>query len=442
MPNKTRTILEKWLFGLSEFILIFPLVLLLGIYFIERPLLWMTSLPFLFMFGYLFREIVRDKKRVIYHGFTISLSAGLTTLFHHSVLSYLFVFSMNCVILYRSTLYAEREVEKLITFTSLWLFGFPIYFISYFIYRFIDFLYPYLGFITWTGILLVVITLFHSNRHLLKSSTLSKQKQPFVTGSIKGKNQAYLLVIIGIIAIITNFNMIQYFFYKAAVTVISMILSFLALFENDKPIESTPPPAEAAFPKLEGAEPSIFAVIMEKIMQIAFYSVGLIVCIFLIFFAGKKLGYLFTIWFKWLKKHLNQIFHLSHHEHEEGVHYFDEKESLIDLKKWGKGKKNQAKELIFHLFKIKTKWEKLSDREKVRYVYRQLIVYQVKHGLTFKLSRTPREMINEIHKRRGDHQKELITLIDTYGKARYGNHDLRIEDIEEITLLLESLKKE
>jgi hypothetical protein len=51
-------------------------------------------------------------------------------------------------------------------------------------------------------------------------------------------------------------------------------------------------------------------------------------------------------------------------------------------------------------------------------------------------------MINEIHKRRGDHQKELITLIDTYGKTRYGNHDLRIEDIEEITLLLESLKKE
>jgi hypothetical protein len=440
MPNKAQAILEKWLLGMGEFILIFPLVLLLSIYIVPIPLLWIAHLPILFILGYLFRVSVQDKKRMIYILFTIIISASSAILFYHNVLSYLFVFISNCVIFYRSILYAEREAEKLFSFPKLWIFGFPLYFIAYFLYRFIDPLTPYLKIITWAGIFLVVITLFTSNSNSLKSSTLSKQKKPFVTGSIKQKNRAYILIFISIIAIITNFKVIQIFFYKATVAVISMILSILSIFENDEPIEGTPPPAEAVTPVLEGGEPSTIAVILDKIMQIAFYSIALIVSVALIIFAGKKLGYLLIKGLKWVLKFLNQIFHLGQREQEEGIQYFDEKESLINIKKWGHGKKNQTKELIFHLFNRKPKWEDLSDREKVRYVYRQLVENKVKQGFILKVSHTPSEIISEINKKRN--QNELKTLLKSYGKARYGKQDLSLHELEEVSLLLKSIKKD
>jgi hypothetical protein len=440
MPNRARAILEKWVLGICEFILIFPLVLLLGIYIVPRPLLWIAHLPILFIFGYLLRVFVQDKKRMIYLVFTILTSACSALLFYDNVLSYLVVFMSNCVIFYRSIQFAEREAEKLFSFSKLWMFGFPIYFIAYFLYRFIDPLSAYLNIITWAGILLVVITLFTSNSNSLKSSTLSKQKKPFVTGSIKQKNRAYILIFISIVAIITNFKDIQIFFYKATVAVISMILSFLSIFENDEPIDGSPPPNKAATPVLEGGEPSTIAVILDKIIQFAFYSLALIVSVVLIIFVGKKLGYLLKIGFKWCLKFISKIFHLDHREHEEGIQYFDEKESLINIKKWSNGKKNQAKELIFHLFNRKPKWEDLSDSEKVRYVYRQLVENNIKQGLIFKVSRTPYEIISDINKKRN--QNELITLLESYGKARYGKQELSLRELEEVSLLLKSTKKD
>ncbi|MBO1510097.1 DUF4199 domain-containing protein [Metabacillus bambusae] len=440
MPNRVRAILEKWVLGMCEFILFFPLVLLLSIYIVPRPLLWIAHLPLLFIFGYLLRVSVQDKKRIIYLVFTLLTSACSALLFYDNVLSYLVVFMSNCVIFYRSILFAEQEAEKLFSFSKLWMFGFPIYFIAYFLYRFIDPLSPYLNIITWAGILLVVITLFASNSNSLKSSTLSKQKKPFVTSSIKQKNQAYILIFISIIAIITNFKDIQIFFYKATVAVISMILSFLSIFENDEPIDGTPPPNEAATPVLEGGEPSTIAIILDKIIQFAFYSLALIVSVVLIIIVGKKFGYLLRVGFKRCLKFISQIFHLDHREKEEGIQYFDEKESLINLKKWGNGKKNQAKELIFHLLSRKPKWEDLSDREKVRYVYRQLVENKVKDGFIFKESHTPFEIISEINKKRN--QNELITLLESYGKARYGKQDLSLRELEEVSLLLKSTKKD
>ncbi|OAS82131.1 MULTISPECIES: hypothetical protein [Metabacillus] len=440
MPNKARAILEKWILGMSELILIFPLVLLLGIYFVPRPLLWIAHLPILFIFGYLFRVFVQDKKRMIYLVFTILISACSAILFYENLLSYLVVFICNCIIFYRSILYAEREIDKLFSFPKLWMFGFPIYFLAYFVYRFIDHLSPYLKIITWTGLLLVVITLFTSNSNSLTSSTLSKQKKPFVNGSIKRKNQAYILIFISIIAVITNFKLIQLFLYKATVAIISTILSILSIFEKNGPIESAPPPAESATPVLEGGEPSTIAVILDKIMQFTFYSLALIVSVALIIFAGKKLGYFLKKGLKWVLNFLNQIFHLGHREQEEGIQYFDEKESLINIKKWGHDKKNQTKELIFHLFNRKPKWEDLSDREKVRYVYRLLVENKVKQGFILKVSHTPYEIISEVNKNKN--QNELKILLKSYGKARYGKQDLSLHELEEVSLLLKSIKKD
>lgn len=429
------------MYGMIEFIIIFPVFLLLGVTFISSPFVWLASLSILYILGFLFRLIVRDKKRLLYLVYTIIVSATLAVLFNDTIVSYLVVLIINGVICYRGILYAEREVEELISFTSLWKFGFPIYFTAYFVYRFSDSLNLYLDVITWSCFLLVVITLFLSNSGSLKSSTLSKQKRPFVTGSIKGKNRVYIVVILSIIAIITNFKVLQHLLYTAISAVISAIISFFSIFENDEQIENTPPASEGSMPPpLEGGEPSALAVLMEKIAEVGFYILAVVGGIIFIFFASKKVRHLFRLGYKWFMNYLNQLFHIRKSDHEENSQYVDEKESLLDLKKWGQGTKNQAKELFSTLFNRQPKWDELSDREKVRYVYRQLVKEQVNRGLPFKISDTPSKTIKDMSERRGNQQKELRTFIDTYGKARYGNDDLNSQDLEEVTFLLDSLK--
>ncbi|KKI90053.1 hypothetical protein WQ54_23340 [Bacillus sp. SA1-12] len=428
--------LERFGYGMMELTLIFPLVLFIAISFLSNPYLWIASLPFLFILGYFIRMIAGTQKRVVYLTATIFINAGVTAFFHESLLTYVLIFLANCVIFYRSILYAEREIENLISFTSLWMFGFPIYFIAFFAYRFVNRLNPYLEIITWSGILLVTITLFLSNHHMLKTSTLSKQKKPFVTGSIKGKNRAYILVILFVIAAISNLETIKHFLYKLTSTVLSMILSFLSLFEKDEPVESTLPTNEAVFPVIEKGDPSAFAVIMEKLMYVLFFGIAIVAIVFFIIFAGKKFGRLFKLGLKWLIERLNQIFKIREIEQEEEIQYIDEKVSLIDFKKWRRGKEDQAREIFSKLFSRKPKWDELSDKEKVRFAYRQVVLDEVKQGLNFNVSQTPTETVNEI-KKSATEQKDLQILSETYDKARYGNKEISFPELEQVKHLVD-----
>ncbi|WP_299088703.1 DUF4129 domain-containing protein [uncultured Metabacillus sp.] len=428
--------LERFGYSMIELTLIFPIVFFIAISFAPNPYLWIASLPFLFILGYFIRMIAGTQKRMVYLAAATIINAGVTMFFHDSLLTYLLIFAANSVMFYRSILYAEREIEDLIRFSSLWIFGFPIYFIAFFVFRFVDWLNPYLEIITWSCILLVTITLFLSNHHMLKTSTLSKQKKPFVTGSIKGKNRVYILVILCIIAVITNLETIKHFLKKLASTVISMIISVLSLFENEEPVESTPPPNEAAFPVIEEGEPSAFAVIMERLMYVVFYGIALVIIAFFIIYAGKKFGRLFNLLLKWLIECLNQIFKILDSEQDEEIQYIDEKESLIDFKKWRKGKENQAREFFSQLFSRKQKWDELSDKEKVRFAYRHVVLDEVMQGLNFKVSQTPSETINEINKG-AKQQKDLHMLSEAYDKARYGNTDISLPELEQVKQLVD-----
>lgn len=440
LSNKGRTIFRKWLNNFIEYITFLPVILFVAIYFTNKPLILIGCLPIITFLAIVFRIFVQAKIRVIYFGFTSIVSVSFVAFFYEGQLSSLIVFAMCWIVTFRAIIYAERDLEDEMTLSSLWV-GFSVYFISYFFYRYIEVLNSYLGLITWTCIFMVVTALFISNSHSLYSSTLSKQKKPFVSKVIKAKNRAFIIAMLSLIAIITNLKIVQILFLKMIEVTRQVLVWLLSITKNDPPDEEAivPLPQTEALPVFVGDGTSQLALIAEKILIFVFYVGFILITITLLVFIAIKLGPWLTTGFHWFKKFLTKIFNLKHRDDEQDYQYVDEKESLFNFEQWRQNKKEQANKWLKDvLFRRKPKWEDLSNPQKVRYVYRQLVTEQVKQGFVFKASHTPSQIIEAMTNQQHPY---LTGLLDAYGKARYGRQHLTNEEIAEVSKVLKSLER-
>ncbi|PAD68544.1 hypothetical protein CHH83_13345, partial [Bacillus sp. 7586-K] len=122
----------------------------------------------------------------------------------------------------------------------------------------------------------------------------------------------------------------------------------------------------------------------------------------------------------------------------EFLEYIDEKESLLDLNKLQSKVKEKVKGLFRNRFYQQPKWEELSDHDRVRYAYKQLVKNQILQGYQFQPSNTSTETLNDIIMRVESKRLELNTLIKSYSKARYGNKPLSSDEVEIVKALFNS----
>ncbi|MDQ0229953.1 hypothetical protein [Metabacillus malikii] len=438
---------KKVYFAIIEFILILPILLLVGILFVSNKMgIWLLILPLLFIIGFLSSSVIHEKAKTRFFLTVLMFltSIPITLLFNNQFFTILMLSFVHCLVFIRGRYYHVIAADKVLTPYLLWVLGFPVYFLAYFTYQYFGVLTPYIPVITWSGLIFIITTLFLSNSGVLKASTLAKNNKPIVSKAIKQKNSLYLLGMIGIVTLITSFGIVKYVIVQGFSLFISGLLWFLSFFESDEEsIQQSPPATEQSFPVLERGEPSTIIVILEKIMYIAFYIIGTVICIMLIVYGGKKVMRLIKTSYQWLMNRVGQLLQLSNHNSENGLVYIDEKESLIDIKKLQKDTKEKVTKLFFKPFtQRRQKWENLTEREKVRYVYQQLVKEQIlHHGYQYKRTNTSTETLTEIINEIDSMKPEVITLLDSYGKARYSNQMLSTQDLKNVRAIFELLKE-
>src|SRR5690625_2243374 len=202
----SKNILIKIFQGMFEYLLLFPVLIMIGINVLDDGQLWnwLLCLFALFIVGVIFRSIFLKQKWWLFILFSIIVGGMFIFIFADHLLFIIILSLILFVVVYRGMMYVGQRWEAILPLSFLWLGSLGIYFVGYFVFRFVESLNPYLNYITISGIVLIVMIMFVSNRDHLKNTTLSKDKTPFISSSIKRQNHIFLLMTILIIMLITK----------------------------------------------------------------------------------------------------------------------------------------------------------------------------------------------------------------------------------------------
>lgn len=416
--------------GMVEYLLFFPILLIIGILVIGPSLsIWLITIFVLFLVGLMYKTLFPYQHWLVYAVVSLLIGVLSSCLFYEQLLFGILLAMIHPIFIYRGMMYASHAWNRLLSTGFLWFGGFIIYFISYFLFRYVEKLYPYLTLITVCGVIAIVLILFLSNSVQLKSATLSKQEQPFISRTIKKQNQIFLGITVILIVIVTNAYVIWETLFNRLRAIIQWLLRFTSSSEGE-PVTEQAPPAMAPDLGLERGEPSALAKFLEMIMIYIFYVflVFAVIALILLFIKKSRL---------WLKKTIHSLFLFLKQimnrttEQKEADHYVDEKESVFDWKEWSKEQRDKAKGLLENIFKREPRWESLSNQQKVRFVYRRYILQRIKL-FNYKVTNTPRETLHKLKVNSLIEEKEINGLRDAYERTRYGEEDIGKDKIDEI----------
>lgn len=438
MFGNGKVIFAKWLQGMIECLILLPIILAVGILSVSSSLLWIWigSLPLLFLTGLLSQTLFSGKKRWVYLLISLIGSAIIPLLFMGAPVPIAISWLVGLVWAYRGVLCAKHPSEGLFSIMFLWV-GLLIYFVAYFFYRYVPAFHSYMGLIAWAGILTLGLTLFLTNHQHLKSATLSEDQKPILARALKVQNRFFILITFVIILLIANFRLLKDAFSKLTATILHWIILLFSLFNSHQSPKGNSAPSQQMLPFTKKGEPSAFAALLDKILVIVVYVVLIAAAILLLVYVIKKLKGPLKRAFSWLHTFLNQLFNIKDRE-DENQQYIDEKESVMTLKEWRKNYQDRLKDWLANRLKHEPRWEDLqSNREKVRYLYRHSLLQLMKEGYSFKASDTPGETILEWKNHNPEDKEKLDRLEEVYGKARYGDREIKDQEIKDIDSFLD-----
>ncbi|MBS4195568.1 DUF4129 domain-containing protein [Lederbergia citri] len=418
--------------GLFEYLLFFPLVLIIGILVMPQLLwIWVPILFGLFIVGVLFRTFFPKQQWWVYAICSFVFGLIPSILFDQSILTLILLCIIHPVCIYRGMMYVGRRWETLLPTSFMWYGGFGIYFVCYLLFRYVEIFKFYLPIISLCGAAVVVIILFISNSEQLRASTLSKEKKPFISRAIKNQNRVYLALTTAVILLLTNGKIIQEAIIQVIKGLIQMILWLFGSDQGKRVAEDTSPPQMAL--DLEKGEPNAFLKFLEMIFMYVFYAAIIALAVGMLLLLIKRVRMAVK---KALKRFItflkNIIFRSA--DLEDSTQYIDEKESVFDWKEWKEAQQEKAKGLFQQIFKREPRWDSLTNEQKVRYVYKQMLK-QNKKEMDIKASKTPRETI-EILKTLVAEKSTLEELRDAYEQVRYGEQDVEVSRINGLRMLI------
>ena len=192
------------------------------------------------------------------------------------------------------------------------------------------------------------------------------------------------------------------FLKSAVLSVMALIDRLFSMLYSPSPAGETPqggmPPQ---LPAVEARPPSPF---WEKVTEIMAYAVLLILSAFALFFLAKQLVKLWRRLAAWLKKLMEDGWAGEH------AGYSDEKESLIDWQIIKQSYVDGIREWLDKVRRSEPRWNKLTDNsQRVRYLYRHLILRAMESGYFFRPWRTPNETMDDLTKKGllGEDAREL-----------------------------------
>jgi hypothetical protein len=379
--------------------------------------------------GMILRRLLIRKNKLLTIIITLILCIGFSILFGKGISNTVVLALLTFVTACRSISIVENPLHisfpRVYTYTALF-----VYFLAFYLYGKIVVLKEFQSYILYAGLIMVPSTFLLINSEVLMQASRAELKESSSMPIVKRNNRILTILLIIVGFVIAGYNTLKEIVVNAVQAVILFLLRLIESIMNllNTPLKGQPTPGEPGMPMLPPAEAAEISPFWEMVSTVLGYLALIIAGIGFIFLLGKVLVKLFKFIVELVKRLMAQSNWTG-----EIYGYSDEKESLID---WQAIKNSYAegfKEWLERIFNNEPRWGQLTDNsQRVRYLYRHLVLRAIGTGYSFKASRTPDETIKDL----ADHdrlEKELQPLMeDLYGRARYGDGEIGTEEVLEL----------
>jgi len=403
------------LFSTLEAFSLFPIFLWLnalffnGIFEGERLLLYFTIYPLATALSYIHHHFLW---RMVY---TISLVLLYVWIIDpSSMVVMLGVGLFLATAIQRGFLYRLADADAVFPRTLMWTVSVPSYFVSYFFFQSS----AVEDWLVGSAIILIIALLLLTNQEHLQAKEQQNRNQTSMFLTVKRQNYVYLLLVIVGVLLLVRYNVV-------AATLVVLLRQAFKLLGQGEPAET--PPEEGMGPvamdlsNVEVNEPSLFAQIIDQVLEIIAISIFAVFILFILYVLIKRLPGIG----KKLEHVVSRLYHILfkrrfHTTDLKTAAYEDETEQVFSFKEWlDKRKPSWTKGTK------KVNWRELDVKSQVRFLFKQLVEAGQTQGLDYRKSQTAAEYIMAMPDdffKQDDWKKEVT---DLYQKARYSTHDIQ-----------------
>lgn len=439
--KKLRFLAMQWVYCFVEILCAMPILATLGIVLLGEfgsNFVWwfLGTLPVAYLLGMLVKAVLPEKVAFLRFIALVILALGLT------YYSLGIRFGVIPQIIPAVFVYAAAVLRGFSYATGKWRNVFPreLVWISYILYCVALFMYRELGqagnmdTVYYTpllvmGVINVFLTMLLSNMDMLKEATLSEDEHVSKTHQLF--NWGLVAIGAGLILLVTFADRIKNFFEKAATLIAGGLLYiYNAVFNFFNSSSGTGEQGESVdLSELLGdakdttSHANDWVSVLIKV--VAFVAIAIFAA-FLLYKIGKLLVKLYKIIYAKIKANFKG------EVTEQSSGFYDTEEKMLSLKDLGQIYSDKLKDwLKERRHKEPAYGELKTNRERIRYIYRNYIFRRIGGGYQYKPYLTPKETVADAETtvKKGKKAEDAGILAEAYGEARYGEAELADEEV-------------
>ncbi|GEN57646.1 hypothetical protein GCM10012290_22460 [Halolactibacillus alkaliphilus] len=319
-----------------------------------------------------------------------------------------------CILIQRGVMYRLSDPEAAFPRTLMWTISLPSYFVSYFFYH----SNRYEGWLVGSALILIINLLIITNQEHLITKERDQYGKTTMLGTIRRQNFMYLGMLMVSLFLLLRYNVVA----TGLVFVLKQLFKLLGQNElAQTPPEELPGPQSMDLSNIEIREPSAFALIVDKILEVIMVVIVSLAIVGLLYLLIKRLPVIGKQIEVAMKRMFNIIFNRRRAvSFVKASAYEDETSQVFHLGEW----LNQRKLLFKREKTVTIRWQTLSTKKQVRYLYEQLIKKGESLGISYQVSLTAKEYLKSLPERLFDEDEWQQHLTELYNKARYSTHDV------------------
>lgn len=437
MKNKLLRFLTPILALWMDTSILFPIILSLYLYaFMPLPFIFFGGLLLAsYLFGSLIRKLLIQRNRMISLFFSLLIGLGFAILskilfIELSTLATVFYGLLIAISGWRGVFVSEQPLIN--SFSKIYcLLSLALYFAFYYLYGKIIAIQDFQQYLLIAGLITIPTVFLLTNSELINEASREELKDSTSMPVVRKNNRILIVITIVISLVIAGFQTIKdAFLYtvKAIVRFIMYVIQKLMELRQSTGGGQEGPSGDGApeLPPAEARPPSPF---WDAVVQIIGTIFLIALLLFAIYFFTKQL---IKLW-RFIIAQIKRLMEAGHWSGGTSDEYDDEKESLLD---WQSIRQNYADSLRKWWEGIRSsepKWNQLRDnRQRVRFLYRQMIFHAIDSGFRFSSYRTPKETIQEMTNLGSLEQETAVLMENLYGKARYGDELIQDAQVDKL----------
>jgi len=417
LRQRLMPVRSLWI-GLTETLALLPIPLLAAAFLLPEPAsrAWIALLPLLYWLGE--RSTVRIARiRLIYRLLFAGLySFALAWALFGTGSAMLAAGCVGAIFVFRGT--APLEPNDANQLRELLLPAIIVYFLASAIGLHFE---PFADFRAWLTIgggATILLLIVRSNKLALIDANYSGRSDRSVPKSVLLRNRIMIGTFIAVLAFIAAFRFLEALWHEFR-TWLQALLAGLSSGQQEEPPaepEAELPPQQPMLPEATG-EPNAFLQLLESIMTVVFTILLCVGAVYLLYQLVRRIPGVAKLFAGWLAAWRGRT-------RDEGAKgYEDEVEAIAPVESWP----DRLIKRVSGWFGGES-WSKLSEGEKIRYLYRRAFHEASRKGYVYRKALTPRENTEELGRMQPADSEKNREITAVYEEVRYGGRQVTIEE--------------